>query len=83
MAEIRHGGGMRYGPIFGVCAVWPVFWRLRAGQKSSNTCEFQYLWLVARSAESVAPIPRMVDDNIREEAVIPASQHFLRLKVPL
>ena len=44
---------------------------------------FQYLWLVARSAESVAPIPRMVDDNIREEAVIPASQHFLRLKVPL
>ena len=38
---------MPYGPIFGVCAVWPVFWRLRAGQKSSNTCEFQYLWLVA------------------------------------
>jgi hypothetical protein len=47
MAEIRHGGGMRYGPIFGVCAVWPVFWRLRAGQKSCNTCELQYLWLVA------------------------------------
>jgi len=41
MAEIRHGGGVPYGPIFGVCAVWPVFWRLRAGQKSSNTtCEF-------------------------------------------
>ena len=48
MAEIRHGGGMRYGPIFGVCAVWPVFWRLRAGQKSCNTCELQYLRLVAR-----------------------------------
>ena len=41
------GGGVPYGPIFGVCVVWPVFWRLRTGQKSSNTtCEFQYLWLV-------------------------------------
>ena len=25
MAKIRHGGGVPYGPIFGGCAVWPVF----------------------------------------------------------
>ena len=76
------GGGCRTVPFleFVRCA---GFLETARRKKSSNTCEFQYLWLVARSAESVAPIPRMVDDNIREEAVIPASQHFLRLKVPL
>jgi len=56
MAEICHGGAVRYGPIFGGCVEWPVFRRACAGQKKCNTCYLQYLWPVALPYEiNVSP----------------------------
>ncbi len=45
MAEIRHGGGGAYGPIFGVCA---VFLETARRQK-----KFQYLQVAILAAGSL------------------------------